>query len=162
MPLKPLFEIAPKTQAATSSRCPRLVLPTLAPECRQRAQSGQQLLVLGPAGRDAGNPTSHARAERADTLSAGARAGAADEVPLSGNFSGPGAAGPARCASPEPREPKTLLAATYLTPRGGRGAHPRFGRRSMSCRGASIWRVQVGGAGSAGSTGTFPAAAHTG
>lgn len=103
---------------------------------------------------------------RADTPGAGAGARAADEVPLSSNFSGPGAAGPARCASPEPCEPETLSAAAYLAPRGRRGAHTPSGRRSMSCRRVRSWRVQVGGAGrdaagSAESAGTFPAAARS-
>lgn len=166
IPLKPLSEIAPQTPAATSPRRPGLVRLTLAPERRPRAQGGQRLFLRGPAGRDAGNPTSPARAERANPPGAGAGAGAADEVPLSGNFSGLGPAGPARCAAPEPREPETLSAAAYLAPRSRRGAHPRSSRGSVSCAGARSRRARVGGAGrdaasSSESAGTRPAAAHT-
>lgn len=95
-------------EAAPSPRARGLALPTPAPGSPQRTRRGQRLLFRGPASEDAGNPTSPARAERADTPGAGAGAWAAGEVPRSGNFPGPGTAGRARCASPEPREPEPL------------------------------------------------------
>jgi hypothetical protein len=48
-----------------------------------------------------GNQTSQASAGRVDTAGAGA-----DAVPRSANFPDSGAAGRARCALPEPREPE--------------------------------------------------------
>lgn len=123
-PPKPLFEIARKGEVDASLRAPGLARPTLAPECRQRTESGQRLPLRGPAGRGAGNSTSPARAEREHTPEARARARAAGEVPLSSNFPGPGAAGRARCASPGPREPKLLRRRLPGSPGPARRASP--------------------------------------
>lgn len=101
VPLKTLSETAPRRELASSPRAPGLVLPNLAPGRRQRVGGGGggATSPLWPSKPGAGNPTSPARADRADPAGAG-------EVPRSGNFLGGGAAGRARCVSPEPRDPE--------------------------------------------------------
>lgn len=123
-------------EAAPSPRAPGLALPTPAPGSRQRARWGQRrqrLLFRGPARQDAGNPTSPARAERADTPGTGAGARAAGKVPRSGNFPSPGASGAARCASPEPGETEPL-GRRLPDPRGRAGCASPVRRRVGALR----------------------------
>lgn len=109
-----------------------------------RRRLGWQLLFRGPASPGASNPTFLARAERADPPGAGAGVRAAGEVPRSDNLNGPGAAGRARCASPESPSPSPPAPA-YLVPGSRRGAHPQSGRGLVRCTRARSRRARVGG-----------------
>lgn len=152
-PLKQLSETAPEKEAATSLRAPALVVPALAPGCRQRARSGQRLLRRGQASREAGNPTSRPR-PRGRPLPGRELAPGCGRSSTLRQLPRPRDRGRARCASRSPASPSPSAAA-YLAPGGRRGAHSRSGRRSVRCRGARSGRTRIarGGKGRGGPCG---------